>query len=822
MTIKTRRVDITINEKLIKKDFEIPESWSNRAATIVATKYAMDYENSVLDIINRVVDQVAKWGVDQGYFTDKLPKGTMDGHTESDIFCNDLWDILIDQRAAFNSPVWFNCGVKENSNQMSACFIFPVEDNMEDILDHATREGIVFRAGSGAGVNVSKLRGKGEKLANKGEASGPLSFMKVWDANAGSIKSGGKNRRSAKMVCMDVDHPDILDFIECKKIEEDKAKILIANGTDPEEAYTTVAFQNTNHSIRVTDEFMKAVKNQSNWDLYNRGDLTTAKTIEAGYLLAKTARIAWETGDPGIQFDDAMNRDNPVPSIDRINSTNPCSEFSAIDNSSCNLASLNLVKYWGGEEDGLDWALFEKDIGVLVTAMDILIDVADYPTPEVATTTHRTRPLGLGFSNLGAYLMLKGLPYDSSEAREEAKEITRYMTACAYDASIGLAKKLGSFEAFKDNKDACADIAARLTGTDKTGLTWKNIKKHGLRNSQLTLLAPTGTISFMMDCDTTGIEPLYGLETIKTLVGGGTITMTPNCVQETFNKIVLGSIDSRHYQEDVKKRIESLNPKKQAIFATANEISWKGHIDMMAACQQHLNGAISKTVNLPSDCTVEDIVDTYMYAWESGIKAIAIYRNGSKGMQPLTEVKEEKEIKSEASQEEQWTPVRRKLEDTCYGPQHKFNVSGFKGYINVGTYADGKPGQIFIIASKSGSTMQGLLDAFATSISIGLQYGVPLEKLIEKFSGSQFDPRGITANEDIRLASSIIDYIFRWLQVEFFDNEEDETNQDEPIKAEPIKEVILDGPSCPYCGGLTQKSGTCYLCKTCGETTGCS
>jgi ribonucleoside-diphosphate reductase alpha chain len=797
--VKTRKVDVVLNNKLIKKDFEIPEFWSDRAAIIVGSKYAMDYENSALDIIDRVVNQITQWGQEQEYFTSG---GEQEGNAEC--FNNDLRNILINQRASFNSPVWFNCGVPENENQMSACFILPVEDTMEDILAHTTREGLIFRGGSGAGVNVSRLRAKGEKLSNKGEASGPLSFMKVWDTNAGSIKSGGKNRRSAKMVCMDVDHPDIIEFIKCKQEEEEKAKILTNNGIDYEEAYTTVAFQNTNHSIRVTDAFMRSAEEDMTWDLTNRGNKEVANVVNAKDILKRTAEIAWTTGDPGIQFNDAMNKDNPVPVSGRINSTNPCSEFSAIDNSSCNLASLNLVKYINPKVEGnFDAKQFASDIKTLITAMDILIDAADYPTPEVEEVTKKTRPLGLGFTNLGAYLILKGLSYDSEEAREEAAIITEFMTTVAYRQSIELAKKLGSFGSFKENEKTCLGIAMKLTKTDETDDIWQDIKEYGLRNSQLTLLAPCGTTSFMMDCDTTGIEPLYALKATKTLAGGGTIEMVPKCVTEA-------------------KEIYTTSDEPSQLFKTANEIHWKDHVLMMAACQQHLNGAISKTINFPSDCTPEDIYDAYMFAWKNGIKALAIYRNGSKEMQPLKEIreKEQKEVKEDRSE---WTPVRKKLPDTCYGPRHKFNIAGFKGYIKVSTYDEGNPGEIFVTASKSGSTMQGILDAFATAISIGLQYGVPLDKFIEKFTGTTFSPAGITLNEDIRSTSSIIDYIFRWMQLEFgeFVDEETEITND-MAELPPMKEVILDGPTCITCGGLTQRSGTCYVCSACGSSTGCS
>ena len=1227
--MKTRKVDVILNDILIKKDFEIPEFWADRAATIVGAKYATDKENSAIAIIDRVVKQITEWGFNQDYFNSINVGG------ESDVFRDDLKDILTNQRAAFNSPVWFNCGVPENNNQMSACFIFPVEDNMEDILAHTTREGLVFRSGSGAGVNVSKLRAKGEKLSNKGEASGPISFMRTWDANAGSIKSGGKTRRSAKMVCMDIDHPDIHRFIQCKKIEENKAKILMAAGVDPAEAYATVAFQNTNHSIRVTDEFMSAgmanmnigigrknsnVLASNQHQLINRGDGKVAETVDAAELLMEAAQVAWETGDPGIQYHDAMNRDNPVPTMGNIRSTNPCfagetristpyglipikelcekavssgkmthvytknikrsrpvaymatgindilkvtlsdgreikctpnhnwyingskieaqylekgmpvelftgakinnfaedsilyngrrsldvqsdinkyairgsgkikgamfpteitpefseilghltgdgwisegtnysvgwifgthkdenvdlynrykevldsyfkigtatntngckllrytrspilnyfldlgfarckapdkrvpefvfrsdneiisnylkgyfgadgtvygkeeehscsvncastskkllqdvqllldvfgirsrikrmkkagtvtfknqktykthatfrlsidtrdilkfkneigfsveyknirlkrlleirkervkvqkdvptivsveelteqeptynltepinnlvyaqgvliaqcSEFSAIDNSSCNLSSLNLLKYWGGEAGGFDWILFEADIRVLITAMDILVEAADYPTPEIREITVATRPLGLGFSNLGAYLMIRGIPYDSNKGREIAAEVTKFMTTVAYKQSIKLALKLGPFKAYYEieNERKCLEIAQYLTDTDETGLIYQHMKEHGLRNSQLTLLAPTGTISFMMDCDSTGIEPLFALQSVKTLAGGGTMEIIPTCVQTALSQletVTVGSLGGPAAQNELS--IRNLKPVDQAIFDTSNKIAWKGHVDMMAACQKHLNGAISKTVNMPKDCTPEEIMEVYQYGWKQGLKAIAVYRDGSKGMQPLTEIKETEEVE-ETEVEERWVPVRRKLPDTCYGPRHKFNIGGFKGYIRVSTYADGNPGEIFLNASKNGTTTQGLLDSFATSISLALQYGVPLEKLVEKFSGTTFMPAGFTTNEEVRTCTSVIDYVFKWMKHEFLD-EDDDTEIEETESTTPVFETVtLDGNICLNCGGLTQQSGNCHTCLTCGENTGC-
>ena len=827
--MKTRKLDIELNGKVIKKDFEVPEFWSDRAALISAEKYATHEENSVLEIINRVVAQISFWGDDQGYF--KTPEGNPDGKAFTDFTMN-LKDILLNQRAAFNSPVWFNCGVKTNTNQMSGCFILSVKDNLEDIAMQVVRETAIFKSGSGSGGNVSDVRAKGEVLSNKGTASGPVSFMRTWDKNAGSIKAGGRTRRAARLMCMDDNHPDIVEFIECKIKEEDKMRILIEGGIDENEAKSTVDFQNTNHSISVSDDFMVAARDDKKWCLLNRNIAKDpanqiAATVNARDILKKAAHAAWMVGDPGIQFNDRMNLDNPVPSMGNIRSTNPCSEFAAIDNSSCNLASINLIKYYNKDTDVFNWNSFAEDIYIMITAMDILVEAADYPIESVRENTVATRPLGLGFANLGALLMVKGLPYDSVDGRSFAQDITEAMTVYAYEQSINLAKKLGSFKEFENNKEQCIEIAGRLIGY---GDITKGIKEYGLRNSQLTLLAPTGTTGFLMDCDTMGVEPLIALKYIKYLVGGGTMEIIPQCIKDALSKLEVKTVANLlpgRTQEELS--IINLPKSKQKIFQTAlasehhnDTISWKGHIDMMAACQKYLHGAISKTVNMPSDCTEQDVYDAYMYAWEQGVKAVAVYRDNSKVAQPLSTGK-----KLEVAIT-QWSPTRRKLPDTCYGPRHKFNIGGLKGYIKVSTYDDGAPGELFVTASKSGSTMQGLLDAFAISISIALQYGVPVEKLIEKFKDTTFLPAGFTTNEDIRSCSSVIDYIFKWLEFEFIDKDDDDID----VAAEEIQTPIqlqklpqstnFDGPPCTNCGAITFRQGSCFLCPSCAETSGCS
>jgi ribonucleotide reductase alpha subunit len=934
--MKTRKIDIVLNGKVVKSDFEVPEHFSDRAATIMATKYATDTENSALQIIDRVVNQIKHWGIQQKYFS-TLGQETID-------FATDLTDILVNQRAAFNSPVNFNCGVKENHPQMSACFIIPVEDTMEDILAHNTREGLIFRSGSGSGTNVSKLRAKGEKLSNKGEASGPISFMKTWDVSAGSIKSGGRNRRSAKLICMDVDHPDIKDFITCKKLEEDKARILVAGGVDLEEAKSTICFQNTNHSIRVNDEFMEAVEENGSWTTINRGDKCKNRTWPAKDLLWKAAEMTWHCGDPGIQYHDRINQDNPVPSMGIISCSNPCfsgdmrlltacgfitfknlahyclstgskvpilnkdgqisfskiwsngvksticvcfteaippiqctedhlfmldngqsckasllvgkkllsglhvchiapsnetevfdfseplshwglvssdgisgivvhncSEYMAVDNSSCNLASMNLVKY-SDKHGKWDAAQFRRDIHTMITAMDILIEAAEYPTPEVRAVTVATRPLGLGFTNLGALLMQRGVPYDSDKGRLIASNITEQMTEFAYEKSIELADRLGSYPAHEKDRLDAKEICIRLTGKPHLG---QEMWEKGLRNSQLTLLAPTGTISFMMDCETTGIEPFLFEESTK------------KCVDGSVMKILSPAI------EEAKKKYGDSIPKLYQTAYGKDGLSWKAHLDMMLACQKHLNGAISKTVGMPNSATVADIFDCYVYAWEIGLKAVAVYRDGSKIDQPLNST-DKKElapvptIVETVEEEPQWRALRRRLKDTRYGPNHKFDIAGFEGYLNTGTYPEGNLGEIFVIASKSGSSMQGLLNVFATAVSIGLQYGVPLEKYVEKFINTKFDPSGFTHNPDIRMCSSVVDYIFRWLAQEFLESENDtheEATQLQPKVNNQIQKqenATFDGPNCHNCGGITQRAGSCYICTTCATTNGCS
>ena len=812
MKYKTKHVDVSIKDPdgtivFERKNIEAPDSWSDRAVTIAASKYFAHNENSIFTMVGRVVRQIKLWGEEQGYF---------DSEEEAHEFMNYLEELLLDQRGAFNSPVWFNVGVAENNSQTNACFIYGVEDNMEDILTHTIREGLTFKWGSGTGVNVSKLRAEGELLSNKGKASGPLGFMKIWDQTAGSIKSGGKTRRAAKLVCMDIDHPDIEDFIECKGKEEDKAKILIAGGVDPEEAYQTVAFQNSNHSVMISDDFMTAVKQDSNWELINRGDRKVAKIVKARELFRKIAEVAWKTGDPGVQFKDRINQDNPIPSVGPIESSNPCSEFMAPNNSARSLASLNLVKYLK-ENKSFNEDLFQKDIEHIITAMDILIDKSDFPTKEAKKMAMESRPLGLGFSNLGAYCMLKGWPYDSYEARNFAQYTTWQMTRFAYITSSELAKKLGPYKYYKSNKEQNINIVKRLTKSD-TYITENYIEKYGLRNSQVTLLAPCGTIGFLMDCDSTGIEPLFARKSYKSLAGGGTIELIPECVTTKLEELVNSPVDYSLVEEFI-----SGNKEWKETFATANEISPLGHIAMMEACQPHLNGSISKTVNISNSSTVEDVMGIYHDSYKMGLKAVAIYRDGSKALQPLNIKKEDKKEVETEEDLESWVAYRRRLPETIETVRHKFNICGLEGYVFVGLYEDGTPGEMFIKTKNQGSTMDGILDGFATAVSYALQYGVPSETLVNKFIGSRFEPAGYTGQEDIPIATSVLDYIFKWFKLTFLD-EEDEEQTEIPQTEETPKlpeKVSFDGPPCMSCGSITCRNGKCFVCPTCGTGGGC-
>jgi len=881
---------------------EFPTTWSQMAATVVASKYfrgiqgTPQRESSLKQLVARVVDTIAGWGREDGYFaTDE----------DAAAFRDELVYMVVHQVMAFNSPVWFNVGV-EAKPQCSACFINSVEDTMESILGLAKTEGMLFKYGSGAGVNLSTLRSSKERLSGGGIASGPVSFMKGFDAFAGAIKSGGKTRRAAKMVILNVDHPDILGFIGAKSNEEKKAWALIDAGYDGSidgDAYGSVFFQNSNNSVRVTDEFMKAVRDDKEWQTHAVKDGRVMDTYKARDVFKKLAEAAHLCGDPGMQFDTIINDWHTVPDSARINASNPCSEFMFVDNTSCNLASLNLKKFL--REDGaFDIDLFRHAVDVTTTAQEILVDRAGYPTDQIAANSHKFRPLGLGYANLGALLMSLGYAYDSDRGRDYAATITALMTGEAYAQSARIAALKGPFVEYKKNRtgmlrvmrkhqsalrhitpDAVPD--AMLEGAEQVWARAVELgKKHGYRNGQATVLAPTGTIGFMMDCDTTGIEPEIALVKYKQLVGGGSLKIVNRSVTEALlnlgysveaTKEIEAWIDEKGCIEGCPKLSDEHLPVFDCAFRAIGgkrTIAPMGHVRMMSAVQPFISGAISKTVNMPQDATVDDIMNTYMEAWKLGLKAIAIYRDGSKRTQPLNTDKERgdgKVDKSAAAQAKAgknkivYKPFRRRLPDERQSITHKFDIGGHEGYLTVGMYEDGTPGEIFVVMAKQGSVVSGLMDAFATSISLALQYGVPLEVLANKFTHTRFEPSGHTGHPEIRYAKSITDYIFQWLTLKFLNGKEpaaagyvkdlssgaDTTaDVDTTVHAEATPPATgtasgttatpgtkgragrsngsgfflnqLDSPPCPECGGIMVRSGSCYRCLNCATTSGCS
>jgi len=865
-----------------QKEVEVPSFWSPTATNIVSSKYfrgmlgSPERETSVRQLIGRVAGTIAKWGRQGKYFLD-------DG--EAAAFEAELTHILLYQMAAFNSPVWFNVGIEERP-QCSACFINSVQDDMRSIMQLAVTEGMLFKYGSGTGSNLSNLRSSKEHLSTGGKASGPVSFMKGFDAFAGVIKSGGRTRRAAKMVILNVDHPDIVDFIWSKANEEKKAWALIDAGYDGSvdgEAYGSVFFQNANHSVRVTDDFMRAAVEAKDWKTHY---LTTGKVAEvykARDLMRQMAEAAYICGDPGIQFDSTVNIWNPCSASGRINASNPCSEYMFLDDSACNLASLNLMKFRLADGE-FDAESFKHAVGIIITAQEILVDNASYPTSGIEKNSHDYRPLGIGYANLGALLMARGLPYDSDEGRNYAAAISALMSGQAYAVSSQIANRLGPFKAYHINEKAFLNVIDMhrahsykipSDGTPKTlwdaaVKSWDHAlslgEKYGFKNAQISVIAPTGTIAFMMDCDTTGIEPDIALVKYKWLVGGGVIKMINNTVREALARLGYyeGQVnDILRYleQNDTIEGAPHLKPEHLAVFDCAfkpakgnRSIQYMGHVKMMSAVQPFISGAISKTVNMPNSVTVDEIADTYVAAWRMGLKAIAIYRDGSKRTQPLTTSIKEKgtELKP---QEIPYKPQRRRLPDERKSVTHKFSIAGTEGYLTVGLYIDGSPGEIFVVMSKQGSTISGVMDAFATSISLALQYGVPLKDLVNKFIHTRFEPSGVTNNPEIRIAKSIVDYIFRWLGLKFLSKEDQlaigltRTNEEaretqailtplsqpapdqttnEQASQRVVNEASLftfdpqsDAPSCDNCGMIMVRNGSCYKCLNCGNTSGC-
>ncbi|MEE2751226.1 MAG: vitamin B12-dependent ribonucleotide reductase [Myxococcota bacterium] len=854
-----------------QREVEVPSSWSATATNVVVSKYFRGHvgtperETSVRQLISRVCDTIAEWGQADGYF---------ETEEAAAVFRDDLTWLCLHQYMAFNSPVWFNVGVEERP-QCSACFINAVDDSMESIMTLARTEALLFKWGSGAGSNLSRIRSSQERLRGGGTASGPVSFMRGFDAFAGVIKSGGKTRRAAKMVILDVDHPDILSFINCKSDEEQKAWSLIDSGYDggfnvPGGAYDSVYYQNANHSVRVTDTFMEAVLKDGDWETRARKSGDTAANHKARDLMAQMAEAAWICGDPGIQFDTTINDWHTCINTDRIYASNPCSEYMFLDNSACNLASLNLMKFRMAD-GSFDVDRFQKAVDLTITAQEILVDRASYPTKEIEKNSHAYRPLGLGYANLGALLMSWAVPYDSDKGRALAGSITALMHGEAYLQSSRVAGSRGTFRGYKKNsKPMIRVISKHLKAAnelptdlvpdylmDRATQTWDECLAHGksagYRNSQVTVLAPTGTIGFMMDCDTTGIEPDIALIKYKKLVGGGMLKIVNQTVplalaqlqySELERDAILDYLDKNETIEGAPHVKEEHLPIFDCAFEARNgnrSIAPMGHVRMMAATQPFLSGAISKTVNVPTSATPAEIADIYMNAWKLGLKSIALYRDGCKRTQPLnTSLDDTPTTKTEPERIVEYRPVRRKLPNERQAVTHKFSVAGHDGYITVGLYEDGVPGEIFLVMAKEGSVVSGLMDAFATSVSLALQYGVPLKVLCDKFSHTRFEPSGFTGNPEIPIAKSITDYIFRWLELRFGPEGSLKTPTSEISAPAPVHQASVsagdsegdlenqifttqaDAPPCHVCGSIMVRSGTCYKCFNCGATSGCS
>jgi len=835
-----------------QKDLEIPKSWSQLATQVVASKYFRGHlgtperERSAKQMIDRVADTITDWGIKDAYFA------TDD---DAEAFRNELKEILVKQRAAFNSPVWFNVGIDPRP-QCSACFINSVEDTMESILGLAKTEGMLFKYGSGTGSNLSTIRSSKEKLAGGGEASGPVSFMKGFDAFAGVIKSGGKTRRAAKMVILNADHPDVEEFIDCKLKEERKAWALIDAGYDGNfnggEAYASVFFQNSNNSVRVSDGFMEAVEQDADWDLKAVTSGATLETVKARYLLNKMAEAAWVCGDPGIQYDDNINRWHTSANTARINASNPCSEFVFLDDTACNLASLNLMKFV--KDDG-EFAIedFKHAVRIVLTAQEILVSNSSYPTPKIEVNSHAFRPLGLGYANLGALLMNRGLAYDSDGGRSYAAAITALMQAEAELQSARIARDQGGpFEGYALNREPYLkvmnqhrDAAYRLEPNlvpeellDATLTTWDEVialgAKTGFRNAQVSVLAPTGTIAFLMDCDTTGVEPDIALIKYKRLVGGGYLKIVNNTVPHALKRLgytaeqtdeIVAWIDQHETIEGAPHLRDEHLEVFDCAFKPANgtrSIHYNGHLKMMAAVQPFISGAISKTVNMPEASTPDEIAQVYVDGWKLGLKAIAVYRDNSKRSQPLNTKKDEGKgadaVAAEPEVQTVYKPLRRRLPDERASITHKFNVGGHEGYLTIGLYEDGTPGEIFLRMAKEGSTISGLMDSFATAVSLALQYGVPLKDLVNKFSHLRFEPAGFTTNRDIPMAKSLVDYIFRYMATKFMSADEKNAvgiinRQLTLSEATPVSggatadtEASLRSASSPAAGSITQEA----------------
>jgi ribonucleoside-diphosphate reductase alpha chain len=893
---------------------EFPMDWSLNSTNIVTQKYfrgtpgTPEREHSVRQVIDRVADTISTWGIEGGYFADQ---------EEAEAFRAELKFILVTQRAAFNSPVWFNIGVKGVPQQASACFILAVEDKMSAILNWYREEGTIFKGGSGSGINLSKIRSSAEHLEGGGTASGPVSFMRGADASAGTIKSGGKTRRAAKMVILNADHPDVEEFIWCKVKEERKARVLRDAGFDMDldgaDSFS-VQYQNANNSVRVTDEFMHAVKEDRDWNFNAVTDGTPVRTIRARDLWRQIAEASWECADPGLQFDTTINKWHTAHATGRINGSNPCSEYMHIDNSACNLSSLNLLKFLD-DNDRFDVEAYRHAIEVMFTAQEILVGRADYPTEMIGENSRKFRQLGLGYANLGALLMALGMAYDSDGGRAWAAALTSLMTGHAYATSARTASRMGPFSGFAENekymlnvlrmhRDAHGEILNMsdvqddllYAGMESWEAAVRDGEEYGVRNSQATVLAPTGTIGLMMDCDTTGVEPDLGLVKFKKMVGGGSMSIVNQTIPRALRRLGYNTqqVDDIVAYIDVNKsilgapHIESSHLNVFACSMGDNTIHYEGHVRMMGAVQPFLSGAISKTVNMPEEATVEDIEKLHMLSWELGIKAVAIYRDNCKVGQPLSTAKKDDDSTDAEKAEAATTviervvekivtqPVRQKLPRSRRGRTFEFRVADCKGFANIGEYEDGRPGELFLTVSKQGSTLSGIMDAFAKSISYGLQYGVPMRAFVEAFTNMRFEPAGMTDDPDIRMASSIMDYLFRRLALEYMTYDEraelgifsrderiqptlpgveesviETTNGTElatdPKSVQSVSELVTqiemgiaptaplsdhsnpngiarhsDAPMCMMCGVQMQRAGSCHACPSCGSTSGCS
>jgi ribonucleoside-diphosphate reductase alpha chain len=825
-------------------------------------------------MIGRVVDTVSTWGRDGGYFATE---------EEAQTFEDELTFILVHQLASFNSPVWFNVGFEEKP-QCSACFILSIDDSMESILDWIRREGVIFRGGSGSGVNLSRLRSSKEQLSKGGHASGPVSFMRGADASAGTIKSGGKTRRAAKMVVLDVDHPDVEEFIWCKAKEERKARVLEAAGYDmslDSPDWASIQYQNANNSVRVTDAFMEAVVEGKEWNLTARTDGTVVETVDARELMKQLAAAAWECADPGVQYDTTINAWHTLPNTSRINASNPCSEYMSIDDSACNLASLNLMKF--RREDGeLDVEALTHAVDTVFLAQEILVGYSSYPTPEIGRNAVAFRQLGLGYANLGALLMSRGLPYDSDEGRAYAAAITALMTGRAYRKSSEIAGRMGPFAGYRPNAAAMIGVIAKhraavgnIEHTESVPsdlLTacrnaWDEAldlgEVHGYRNAQATVLAPTGTISFMMDCDTTGVEPDFSLVKSKKLVGGGDLTIVNKTVPMALEKLGYAPAEQQEVEAYIDERnsvvgAPHLKTEHYPVFDCAigeRAIHYMGHVKMMGAVQPFISGAISKTVNLPEETTVDEVAQLLVESWQLGVKAIAIYRDNCKVAQPLSGQKDKTAAVANLAALQALThadakPQRRRVPEDRTEVGRKFRVGEYEGYIHVGLFEDGTPGDIFVDIAKDGTTLQGLMNSLMIAVSMGLQYGVPPEVYVSKLSHMRFEPSGTTNDTDIRVAKSIVDYIFRWFGKKFLTIEQQEevgilspevkarlsasyaggapsAPGADVAPAAPAGQTALfnafeDAVECARCGGRMVRTGSCYTCRDCGTNTGCS